>query len=167
MDTKLFITQLLSKKEVADYTYTTLFFIISTMFVLFAIRPSLTIAFALRKEAQELKKINTAYEQNIVKIIALQSQLTTIRNKIHLLEEATPSKPEIKIIINNLQTIADESAVQLKEFGIPEITLKGEVKKEGLQTIPLSLDLESEYQKLNDFINALSLTRPLTIIKNL
>lgn len=167
MNTKNFVTQLLSKKEIADYTYITLFFIISTMFVVFAIRPSLTIAFALRKEAQELKKINNEYEQNIVKIIALQSQLESVRNKIYLLEEATPSKPEIKIVVNNLQTVADQSGVQLKEFTIPEIILKGELKKEGLQNIPLSLDLESEYQKLNDFINDLLLRRRLSVIKNL
>lgn len=167
MNTKNFVTQLLSKKEIADYTYITLFFIISTMFVVFAIRPSLTIAFALRKEAQELKKINNKYEQNIVKIIALQSQLESVRNKIYLLEEATPSKPEIKIVVNNLQTAADQSGVQLKEFTIPEIILKGELKKEGLQNIPLSLNLESEYQKLNNFINDLLLKRRLAVIKNL
>lgn len=167
MNTKNFVTQLLSKKEIADYTYITLFFIISTMFVVFAIRPSLTIAFALRKEAQELKKINNEYEQNIVKIIALQSQLESVRNKMYLLEEATPSKPEIKIVVNNLQTVADQSGVQLKEFTIPEIILKGELKKKGLQNIPLSLDLESEYQKLNDFINDLLLRRRLAVIKNL
>lgn len=167
MNTKNFVTQLLSKKEITDYTYITLFFIISTMFVVFAIRPSLTIAFALRKEAQELKKINNEYEQNIVKIIALQSQLESVRNKIYLLEEATPSKPEIKIVVNNLQTVADQSGVQLKEFTIPEIILKGELKKEGLQNIPFSLDLESEYQKLNDFINDLLLRRRLAVIKNL
>lgn len=167
MNTKNFVTQLLSKKEIADYTYITLFLIISTMFVVFAIRPSLAIAFALRKEAQELKKINNEYEQNIIKIIALQSQLESVRNKIYLLEEATPSKPEIKIVVNNLQTVADQSGVQLKEFTIPEIILKGELKKEGLQNIPLSLNLESEYQKLNDFINDLLLKRRLAVIKNL
>lgn len=167
MDIKIFIDKLLSKKEVADYTYATLFFIISTMFAVFAIRPSLTIAFSLRKEAQELTKINNEYEQNIAKIITLQSKLESIRSKIYLLDEATPSKPEIKIVIDNLQGIALENSVQLKEFEVPEITLKGDLKKEGLQAIRLSFALESEYQKLHDFINALLLKRRLSVVKEL
>lgn len=167
MDTKLFITKLFAKKEIVDYTYVTLFFIISTLFAFFAIRPSLTIAFTLRKEAQELKKINDAYEKNIIKIIALQSQLEAVRSKTYLVNEATPSKPEIKIVIDNLQKITVDETVRLKEFTIPETVLKSDPKNSDLKNIPISLALESEYQELNAFIKSLFLKRRLTVIKNL
>lgn len=166
-DKENLIEKLFAKKEIIDYTYVTLFFLISTLFAFFAIRPSLIITFALRKESGDLKKIHNSYEQNIDKIIAIQSQLESVRSKIYLLEEATPSKPAIKIVIDNLQQVAIDSEINLKKLTIPDIVLKSDIKNTELKNIPLSLSLESEYKTLHALINNFFLKRRLTVIKNL
>lgn len=167
MNKKAFLTQFFTKKEVIDYTYATLFFLISTLFAFFAIRPSLSIAVSLRKEAEELRAVNEAYEKNITTIIKIQSQLEAVRSKVFLLDEAAPSKPAVKGVIDNLQTIVASEGAVLDEFNIPSIVLKDTTEKKDLKTIPLSFALNAEYTVINAIIKDLFLKRRITVIKNL
>lgn len=166
MNKKTFLTQLLTKKEVVDYTYATLFFLLSALFAVFAIRPSLSIAFSLKKEAAELKKINEAYEHNINAVIKIQSQLEQVRDKVYLLDEAAPSRIAIKNVIDNVQKTTTEQGIDLKEFNVPSVVLKGN-KEKGIKTVPLTFELNSDYTALDAFVKALFLKRRLTVVNNL
>lgn len=168
MDKKIAsLRKLFAKKEVLDYTYATLFFIISSLFAFFAIKPSLAIAFSLKKEAEELKKINRLYEKNIANIIRIQSELEAVRDKIYLIDAATPSKPDIKIIIDNVNETAHNSTITLKPFILSSVDLKSSLKNNHLKNIPINLVFGGDYQGLNDFIKDILTKRRLTIIKNL
>ena len=76
MDKQNLLKQLLKQintKKAKDYTFASLFFIVLSIFVFFAIRPSLVTAFSLKKEEEELTKINTSYEAVISRIVTIQS----------------------------------------------------------------------------------------------
>ncbi|GIW64964.1 MAG: hypothetical protein KatS3mg092_0897 [Patescibacteria group bacterium] len=64
-----------------DYTYIILFLIIFSIFIFFAINPSLKTAFSLKKEKNDLEVINNIYEQKIINIANIQNQLEENREK--------------------------------------------------------------------------------------
>lgn len=168
MDQKLAtIKKFFSKKETADYIYMTLFFLFSTLFAFLAIKPSLTIAFSLKKEAEDLKKINLLYEKNIESIIKIQSQLESVRSKTFLLEAAIPKNPEPKIIIDNVLNATTQSAVTMEPFDMPAIDIKRNAQTNTLKSLPLSLSIEGDYQSLNNLIQELIAVRRLIVIKSL
>lgn len=161
------VKQLFSQKQVADYTYATLFFLISSLFAFLAIKPSLSIAFSLKREADDLAKLNAAYEKNIESIIKIQKELETVRGKTFLIAEATPDKPEIKTVIDNITGAVGASGGQLEPFDMPAIDLKGDGQNKTLKAIPIGLSLEGEWTALNSLIDELTAKRRLTVIKNL
>jgi hypothetical protein len=61
MDKQSLVKKLLGQKEAKDYSYAVLFLIISSFFALFAIKPALSIAFSLKREAADLDRINILY----------------------------------------------------------------------------------------------------------
>lgn len=167
MDTRALIQKLLSKKEIVDYTYATLFFLISSIFAFFAIKPSLSIALSLKREAEALTRVNTRYEQNIAQIIKIQSQLEKVRSQTYLLHQATPDKPEIKTVIDTIRKTAANTNVDLNTFGLPSLELKQEKPTNELKPISMSLNFSGDYPVLRNFIDELWAKRRLTVIKEL
>jgi hypothetical protein len=63
MKTSERIRDALNKSPYKDYSYAIMFFLVSTFFVVFVIRPVLSIAVALQKESSELEQVNKVYEE--------------------------------------------------------------------------------------------------------
>ena len=59
------IIRTLGDKKVRDYIYISIFFILFSIFIFFAIKPALTTAFSLKKEEEELKEKNLIYQKAI------------------------------------------------------------------------------------------------------
>lgn len=123
MDTKK-IVQLLQNKKTQNYTFNTIFFIIFSIFVVFAIRPNITTAFTLRKELQNLKLENRQLDAQILKIVELQSVAEAYRNELSLLEEALPSSPQVAKVIDDVRNSASGSAMLIDSIRAEEILLQ-------------------------------------------
>lgn len=163
------LAKILTNKQMRDYTSATLFLIISAVFTFLAVKPSLSTAFSLKKEAEDLKKMNEAYEENIEKITVLQSQLADIGSKTYLLYEAMPEKPQINPIINSYKQSAVNEGIILKSFSLSssKINLKGGEKDTGIEILPIDLDFDADYNKLNNFINNIVNRRRITVFKSI
>lgn len=69
------VLEKLKSKKAKDYTHITIFFLVFSIFIVFAIRPSLVTAFSLRQQREDLERLDTQYENVVSNIVANQSTL--------------------------------------------------------------------------------------------
>lgn len=148
--------QSIKSQDVKDYSYAILFFVISAFFAFAIIKPVLSVAISLQKEADELKTINETYEKNISKILELQSDLESIREKKYLLEKALPNKPHLQEVINDIQQAARDEKILIQILGIQGTNLKNSQNIHGLITISMQLNIKGNFTQVNRFIHNVS-----------
>ena len=128
-------------------------FLIFSIFIIFAIKPSLTTAFALQKEEQDLKNLNSLYEKKIVEIINLQSQIEKNRGRFYLLGHAIAARPEMNKLIKDLVALGSVSDVKL---GISAVDLS-KTSTSSLQTLKITYeasgDFDSTLKLIQDIFN--------------
>jgi len=76
------ITNAIFSKKTRDYTFVALFLIVFSVFIMAAIRPSLSTATSLKKEEADLKKVDSMYESKISNINLVQSQVEANRDNL-------------------------------------------------------------------------------------
>lgn len=151
--------------QLKDYTYFTLFFLISSFFIFFVIKPSMLMAFSLRERLNRLSKIDKEYEKSIINIIDIQNQLINAREHLNILELSLPSKPETKKIVDFLDKVASEEASIVKNLSISSLDLIN--KKENLNSFNFYLELESNFSSIQRIIEKILNNRRLIDIKKL
>lgn len=166
MNKKNIVTNILEKKAVRDYSYAILFFLISSFFLLFAIRPALVIAFSLRREAHDLRKLNEVYESNILKLVDIQSQLELVRDQIYLLETALPNNPNSPEIIQDIQTAAQVHGVSIRILESSKINLKN-TSKAKIKMLPITAQVSGDFNQVHNFLLQLQQSKRLKTVEKL
>lgn len=151
-------------KKTKDYTFTILFLLIFSVFILFAIRPSLTTAFSLKKEESDLAKVDKIYEDKIISIAQIQSLIEKNRSDIPLLYEAVPTLPQVNKTFNDIKTAADKNLFIIKKANIGEVNLF-ESNKKTTQVLKVSVDGEATFDNFLKFSQELSNQRRLKTIQ--
>ncbi len=157
-----FITKIINRPHVKDYTYTILFFCISSFFALFVIKPVLSIAFSLKREAEDLARVNDVYEKNVSKIIEIQSQLESVRDKMHLVDEALPESPQIKNLLNEIGALANQEGLQIKSITFSTLQLRP--KEDKLDHILINIDVDSDFLKAQNLVKGILAQRRMKTI---
>lgn len=161
-----FIHKIFTKKT-QDYSFSIAFFVIFSIFIFFAIRPSLTTAFSLKKEEEELKIINVQYDKQVENILATQSFLEKNRDSLYLLEEGIPSTPQINKVIDDIKKICDTYSLSLKKAGMGEVNLFHSPGERKLQTLKLTMEGSSNFENVMKFVEALFQQRRLKSIQKM
>src|SRR5574340_819007 len=102
-------------KKTGDYTFTIMFFLIFSMFIIFAIKPSLTTAASLKKEEEDLEKIDAVYEKKIIAIATIQQAMEANRNDFFLLGQAISSYPKVNKMIEDIKSVADQNSFTVQK----------------------------------------------------
>lgn len=124
-------------KKTSNYTFAIMFFLIFSIFIIFAIRPSLAAVFSLQKEENDLKYLNTQYEKQITAVIAIQSQIEKARDQLPLLNQAVSDSPEMNKI---LQDLGELNYLNIQKINIGEISL---IKTDNTALLKLKISVES------------------------
>ncbi len=162
----------LKSSKFQDYTYATLFFLVSAFFAFFVIRPVLSIALGIRREAQDLKAINKDYETNIQKVLGLQYDLEQLRPRRGLIDEALPSQPIVPKILVDIQTASAQAGVPITALQIEPIRLKQEdVESRGDESarpayIRASFRSASSFAQIQQFLERLAQQRRVKGLRN-
>lgn len=155
----------LNEKKTKDYTFTTLFFIIFSIFVFFAIKPALITALDLSAEEKNLVILDTKYELLIGQIVQIQSALEEVRDRLYLIDESLPEQPYLNVIIKDIQTIASKNNVTIRTMNVDRINLV-ESKKDELRSLVVSVQLGSSFDDYIKFEKDLIQQRRLKNIKS-
>ncbi len=153
MKNNLLPKNILAKKTV-DYTFTIMFFLIFSMFIIFAIRPSLTTATSLKKEEVELQKIDALYEKKIVNIAAIQQLIEENRNEFPLLNQAIAPYPKVNKMIEDIQMIADKNSFVIQKASVADVNLF-DTNKKSVEKIQVNVEGTSSFENLMAFIQDL------------
>lgn len=169
MDKNALVQKLLkqiSSKRAKDYTFASLFFIVFSVFVFFAIRPSLVTAFSLKKEESELNQLNDTYEKIISKIVSIQSSFEEYRDDLHLFSEAIPSKPNVNRLIGDIEQATATSSVAISKINTGEVNLVDRTKGT-LRSTTVNIDASADFENLLQSIQEIYGQRRLKKIKRL
>jgi len=150
-----------------DYTFSILFFLIFSIFIFYAIRPSLSTAFALRKEESDLLKVNEVYERRIVDIARLQSQIEDSRDNLYLIEQSIPRFPQVSKVIDDINTIDQKGNFSINKAYLGEVDLSQNAEKQTLKKMKVTVDAEGDFDGTLNFINALINQRRLKNIQKI
>ncbi|MGB9707211.1 MAG: type 4a pilus biogenesis protein PilO [Microgenomates group bacterium] len=156
----------LFEKENQNYIYISLFLIIFSIFIYFAIRPSLMTIFSLNKEAGELEKINSLYDGQINKILQIQSELENNRDRLNLITEAIPDFPQVNKIVSDIKKTTEENGIFMKNASAMELNLFNTNKRD-LKTIIFSIEGETTFENFQNFLKNLYEQRRLKRIKKI
>lgn len=165
MDKSKLLKKLFSEKT-RDYTYFSLFFIIFSVFVIFAIKPSLTTAFSLKKEAEDLAKVNSYYDKVVMGVVNIQSLLENSRDQIFVMEQAISTRPRVNKVAGDLQSAADENNLKISKLSIEEINLTKDTQGV-LKTVRVSMEARSSFEDLMGFIGSFYQQRRIKALNKL
>jgi Tfp pilus assembly protein PilO len=156
---------LIFSKKTTDYTFAVLFLLIFSMFIIFAIRPSLSTAFSLQKEEKDLIKVDKLYEDKIITIAQVQALIEENRNDLPLLYQAITTFPQVNKMFDDIKQAADSNSFIIKKANIGEVNLF-ESNKKSLQTIKVTIEGESKFEDFTKFSQSIFNQRRLKMIKN-
>ncbi len=151
-------------KNSIDYVYIIFFLLIFSVFIIFAIKPSLSTAFSLRKEESDLKKIDKIYEEKISNIILIQTQTEANRDNLPLFSQSIPEKPEVNKIVEDIKKIADKNSLTVNKASIVDINLSSTDQE--LQNVKLIMEVDVSFDNLKKFMTDVFSQRRLKIIDN-
>jgi len=151
-------------KKTGNYIFTIFFLLIFSVFIVFAIKPSLTTAFSLKKEESDLKKVNKIYEDKINNITLIQTQIEENRDNLPLLSQSISEHPEVNKIIEDIKKIADKNSLSINKASIVDINLSS--TNQELQDVKLIMEVGVSFDNLKQFMTDLFSQRRLKIVDN-
>jgi len=152
-------------KKSGNYIFIIFFLLIFSVFIIFAIKPSLTTAFSLKKEELDLIKVDKIYEEKISNITLIQRQIEENRDNLPLLNQSISEHPEVNKIIEDIKKIADKNSLAINKANIVDINLSK--TNQELQDIKLIMEVTTNFDNLKQFMTDLFLQRRLKVIDNL
>lgn len=144
MEKSTLVKKLLTKKN-KDYTYTIFFFLIFSFFVFYVIRPNLLSVFEANTKIEKLKQINKTYEDQIDKVIEVQTILEENREDFSYLNEAISAKPEVNKVLSDVDVSSSGSKLISQRIDVSDINLKDRGSFGKLKSFIVNLSLQGEF----------------------
>ena len=154
-------------KRVKDYGFTIVFFFIFSFFLVFAIRPNLLAVVTLQEQLDQLGSLNQRYEDEITKIVHLQSLIEENRDNFPLLEDSLPSTPQVNKVIDDISRNASDSGLIISKIEVHDISLKEDKQKNKIKSFAVNIETNTDFEHANRFIDTLFNQRRLKSIKDL
>lgn len=165
MDRKKLVA-LMHEKKIQDYSFTIFFFLVFSVFLIFAIRPNILTAFNLQKELKDLDLKNKEAENVILQIVNYQSVMENYRDKLTLLDEAIPSSPGLAKAIEDVRGTASASGLLVSEMTVESVEFSDDRGTGELQTFQILLSSQGSTADLNTFITAILKQRRLKMFES-
>lgn len=161
------IKKIVGERDIKDYTYSILFFLISAFFAFFAIKPALTTAFSLQSEVIQLQETNNVYNSIINRIVTIQGEMIDIRNEFILLDRAVTKMPQIKNLIEDINEKAKKKGFVLEKMQISPLRLKENTDNSQPRFYTLSLESILTFEQFNYLRKELLTDIRLKLIKEI
>ncbi len=152
MDKYTILQKFLNKKEAKDYTYAVLFFVLSSIFAIFAIKPALSIAFNLTRKVSDLRHVNEIYEKNLNELVDLQTQMQKVQDKSYLLDDAIPHMPDTKVLIDDIKRSASQEGILINKLNLEDLDLKNNSTTKVTKLVTINMETITDYKSVQVFL---------------
>jgi Tfp pilus assembly protein PilO len=95
----------------------------SIFFILFAINPTVSTIINLRKQLADAKVVDEKLTQKINNLTALSQQYQNIQDDLPFIIDAIPQTPKAPELVGQIQSIGQESSVQINNVEIMPLNL--------------------------------------------
>lgn len=160
------VLQQLRGKHAQDYTYISLFFLVFSIFVIFIIQPSLSTAFTLKEEENELRVQDARYEKMISDIVLTQANYQLMRERLPLLTAALPRSPLINALLSDITQAGTTANFAITNMTADEVKLVAS-STATLKKVVVDIEGTGSFENIMAFQEALSKQRRLKTIHQL
>ncbi|MEX1052582.1 MAG: type 4a pilus biogenesis protein PilO [Patescibacteria group bacterium] len=157
----------IGSKKIKDYIYLTIFFVIFSIFIIFAIRPALVTAFSLKREEKELMEKNLTYQKAIADASENLFILEDVRDRLFLVDEAIPDSPQINKVVDDIGNASNQNSLLLRNIFVSEKIEYVDSDKKNFQEVRVNLETLGNFENIINMINALNSQRRLKNINNM
>ena len=157
----------LSDKNVRDYLYISVFFILFSIFIFFAIKPALSTAFSLIKEESELKEKNLTYQRAISDANKNLYILEEFRDKLYLIDESISNSPQINKVVDDIGNANNINLLTLKNIFVSEKIDYIDLRKNNFKEVRVNLETQGDFAKVVNMIKDINLQRRLKLINRI
>lgn len=164
MDKTDILKKLFSKKT-KDYTYAIIFFLIFSFFIVFVIKPNVVAILEANRKIEELTVTDSFYEEQILKIVNIQSLLEANRTDLSLLDEAFSRSPQVNKVLSDVGASATDAQASIEKINIEDINLKDIAPASQLRSMEIGVDLKGNFISSLLFIQSLYGQRRLKSLK--
>ena len=163
------LVQRILTQKTKDYLYAILFFSVSSFFALFAIKPSLEVAFRLRRKAFDLKRAESLYNVTLNKLLDLQENMERVRDKVEYVDQAVPTKVEMAKVIKDIQLTAEKNGLGLLDINVEGIELAGEKDSRSaeIRYATVNLKAQGEFIGFRQFLKDIHSQRRLKVVRSI
>lgn len=127
-----------------------------SFFGLFAINPTLSTIVKLRKEISDNKFVDRQLQQKINNLSTLQDKYALLQTDMPLILSAVPIKPEVPLLVAQIQTAAKNSGVSIDSIQTFQVDLEKPGVKKKFFSFSFALTIEGSYNDLIEFIETLT-----------
>lgn len=148
-------------QEIKNYLQITIMIVLLSIFIGFAIRPSIKTALELRKRIQEYSGIEQKYDQKILDLRKIRNTYSALSQEIKLLDKALPSNPEEGNLLKTLNFLSAKNGLMITRTSF---TYSNSSTETNLGELEFTITLRGQYENLVSFISQLqSLLRVNTV----
>lgn len=138
-----------------EYFTIILSFAASIFFALFAINPTVTTIVKLNKEISDSKIVNNKLSQKINNLSSLSQHYQEISDDLPFIMNAIPNTPNAPEMLAQIQSVAKDSSITIKNIGIDPIQLTKPVVTNNRSSLSFTLSGQGTYQNMSNFLSIL------------
>ncbi len=164
---------LITKPQNRVYTATILSFLVVSLFLWYAIRPTIQTILSLRREIIDNTEVSKLMEEKISALVEAQAVYQEISADLPMLYEALPSKPEPMSALLTLRTLVSESGASISAINLPQVDLLNSEstssgqKPDDIPNTLLTIHVDGSYTNLKTFLNQVMNLRRIMSIQSL
>ncbi|KUK79487.1 MAG: hypothetical protein XD95_0356 [Microgenomates bacterium 39_7] len=138
-------------------------------FTVFAIKPTLETIAGLVKEIEDKEQLNEQLQRKVVSLATAQEEYQRLSSKIHFLDQAIPTQPQLVYSLKIVERLATENNIVINSIRLPEIP--DEKSQHSATTalnrvdIYLNVSVLGDYQSIRDMVSSLHQYRRSLIVE--
>lgn len=176
---------ILQKPKNRVYTATVLSFLTVSLFIWYAIRPTIQTILSLRREIRDSTAVNEQMETKIAALVEAQATYQDIVPRLGLIKEAVPETPDMVNLMVQLRNLANSVDATMSAANVVSIPLTiektksvsiaqpspspspvpGTQKQDKNATSPVTVTIQGSYESMKQFIQGVyAMRRIVTIV---
>lgn len=161
------LTKLFEKEEVKAYTMAILSFFALSFFTLFAIKPTLSTLFTLRKQIADSKQLDKDLETKINSLLEIQEEFQGYKEDLNLVKEALPTYPQLPNLLRKIEGLAKEQGILITDLQVEGFELQEKTASDEPLSFTFLLTVAGDYPQVEGFLKKLLNLRRIIALEEL
>lgn len=161
------LTKLFEKEEVKAYTMAILSFFALSFFTLFAIKPTLSTLFTLKKQIADSEQLDKNLETKINSLLEVQEEFQGYKEDLNLVKEALPTYPQVPNLLRKIEGLAKEQGIIITDLQVEGFKLQEKTTSDGPLSFTFLLSIAGDYPQVEGFLKKLLNLRRIIALEEL